>query len=91
MRRRNTLTGDLDAAAPVDDARRVSLYALDGATTLGPVGLRGEMALAVIDVPEDLREFFGERQLGWHLDATVPIWEPAWNGFPDAALSADLR
>lgn len=76
---------------PVDDARRVALYALDGATTIGPVGLRGEMALAAIDVPEDLRELFGERQLGWHLDATVPVWEPTWRGFPDAALSADVR
>ncbi len=76
---------------PVDDARRVSLYALDGATTVGAVGLRGELALAAIDVPEDLRELFGERQLGWHIDATVPIWEPTWRGFPDVALSADLR
>ncbi len=75
----------------VDDERRVSLYALDVATSVGRVGLRGEMALADIDVPDDLRELFGHRQLGWHLDATVPVWEPAWRGFPDAALSADLR
>jgi hypothetical protein len=76
---------------PVDEARRVALFALDGITQVGPVELRGEAALASIDVPEDLRELMGHRQLGFHLDASMPVWEPRSRGFPDAALNADLR
>lgn len=76
---------------PVDQARRVSLFALDGITQVGPVELRGEAALASIDVPEDLRELFGHRQVGFHVDASMPVWKPRLRGFPSAALSADLR
>jgi hypothetical protein len=76
---------------PVDKARRVSLVALDGITQVGPVELRGEAALAAIDVPEDLRELFGHRQVGFHLDASMAVWKPRLRGFPNAALNADLR
>jgi hypothetical protein len=75
----------------VADARRVTLVALDGATQAGPVELRGEMALAAIDVPEDLRELFGHRQIGWHVDASLPVWRPRMRGLSDATLSADVR
>lgn len=75
----------------VDVARRVSLFALDAITQIGPVELRGEAALAAIEVPEDLRELFGHRQIGFHVDATMPVWKPRLRGFPSAALNADLR
>ncbi|MHB1298803.1 MAG: hypothetical protein ACYC0B_09775 [Gemmatimonadaceae bacterium] len=78
---------------PVDKARRVTLMALDGVTRPlgGPVEVRGEMALATIDVPDDLRDLFGHRQFGWHLDGTMPVWKPSMRGFPEATLNADLR
>ncbi len=75
----------------VDDAHRVRLYALDASTQLGPVALRGEAAYAAIDIPADLRELFGHRQFGWHLDASLPLRTPRMRGLPDAALSADVR
>lgn len=75
----------------VDEARRVSLFALDAITQIGPVELRGEAALAAIEVPEDLRELFGHRQVGFHVDATMPVWKPQLRGFPNAVLNADLR
>jgi hypothetical protein len=75
----------------VEPARRVTLAALDARSQLGPVELRGEMAFAAIDIPDDLRELFGHRQLGWHLDATWPFWEPGLRAFPDGRVSADLR
>lgn len=77
--------------APVDDPRRVRLLALDGSTRLGPVELRGEAAIARIDVPADLRDLFGHRQFGWHVDATMPVWRPRLRGMPGATVSADLR
>jgi hypothetical protein len=75
----------------VDDKRRVNLFALDGSTNIGPVTMRGEMAYAEIDVPNDLRDLMGSRQFGWHLDTSVPVWRPSVRGLPDAVLSLDLR
>jgi len=75
----------------VDARRRVTLVALDAQTQLGPLALRGEMATAAINVPQDLRELFGHRQFGWHLDATVPVWKPRLRAFPEGELSADVR
>ncbi len=75
----------------VDERRRLSVVALDGQAQAGPVELRGEMAFAMIDVPDDLRELFGHRQFGWHLDATWPVWKPRLRSFPGAVVSADLR
>jgi hypothetical protein len=58
----------------VDERRDVRVLAFDLASELGPVTLRGEMAFAAIDVPAGLEEIFGERQWGFHLDATLPVW-----------------
>lgn len=76
---------------PVDDPRRVNLFAIDGSTRIGPMEVRGEAAYARIDVPADLADLFGDRQFGWHLDASMPVWRPALRGFPGAVLSADVR
>ncbi len=75
----------------VDDARRLTIGAADGSLALGPVELRGELAIASIQLPADLRESQGARQFGWHLDANMPVWRPRLRGFPDAHLDADLR
>lgn len=75
----------------VDEARRLTVGALDASATVGPIELRGEAALVSVRLPDDLRELVGARQLGAHLDASVPLWRPRLRGFPDAVLSADLR
>jgi hypothetical protein len=75
----------------VDAKRRVTLVALDAQSQLGPIELRGELAATRIDIPDDLAELYGSSQLGWHLDASYVAWRPRMLGFPDAALSADLR
>jgi len=75
----------------VDAARSVSLAAVDVSTQIGPVEVRGEGAVVRVDVPEDLREMFGARQWGYHVDATMPVWRPRIRGFPDAAVNADVR
>jgi hypothetical protein len=72
----------------VDDPRDVSLAALDFNTEISTVSLRGEVALAWIDVPDDLQEVFGDQQWGFHLDAVVPLFRPRIRGLADPVLSA---
>jgi hypothetical protein len=75
----------------VDATRRVSLGAVDVSTQIGPVELRGEAAMTRVDVPSDLRDLFGDRQWGYHVDASLPVWRPRVRGFPDAVVHADVR
>ena len=75
----------------VDVPRGVSLLALDFNTEVRSVSLRGELAHAWIDVPEDLRETFGERQWGFFLDAVVPLFRPRIRGLTEAVVSAVAR
>ncbi len=75
----------------VDVPRGVSLLALDFNTEVRSVSLRGELAHAWIDVPEDLRETFGERQWGFFLDAVVPLFRPHIRGLTEAVVSAVAR
>ncbi len=75
----------------IDERRDVHLAALDLTTELGPVSLRGEMAFAWIDVPADLREVFGERQWGFHLDAVASLFRPRIRGLTEAVVNGVLR
>ncbi|MEQ1693338.1 MAG: hypothetical protein ABMA00_18750, partial [Gemmatimonas sp.] len=75
----------------VDARRRLSLSALDVAVSIGTLTLRGEAAMARIDVPESLAELFGNRQWGAHLDAVIPVWRPRVLGLRNATLNAALR
>lgn len=75
----------------VDEPRRVSITALDLATRVGPVDLRGEAALIAVDVPADLVEVFGERQWGVYLDAVAPLWRPRIRGLTGPVVNAALR
>ena len=75
----------------VDVPRGVSLLALDFNTEIRSVSLRGELAHAWIDVPEDLRETFGERQWGFFIDAVVPLFRPHIRGLTEAVVSAVAR
>jgi len=75
----------------IDERRDVHLAAVDLTTTVGPVDLRGEMAFAWIDVPPDLREVFGERQWGFHLDAVIPLARPRIRALTAAVVNGVLR
>ncbi len=72
----------------VDAKRSVRLAALDLNTEVRSVSLRGELALAWIDVPGDLQEVFGDRQWGFHFDAVVPLFRPRIRGLTDPVVSA---
>jgi hypothetical protein len=75
----------------VDAKRAVRLAAVDLNTEVQTVSVRAELAFAWIDVPDDLRELFGERQWGVHLDAVVPVLRPRIRGLTDPVLSAIAR
>jgi hypothetical protein len=75
----------------VDDARWLSLTAFDVQTDMGPVALRGEVALATIDVPLDLGEVHGDRQWGFYLDAVMPVWHPRIRALTDPVVNMALR
>jgi hypothetical protein len=75
----------------VDERRALSISALDAGLELGAVSVRGEAALARVDVPDGLSEVFGRSQWGAHLDVIVPVWRPAIEGYENAVLSLGLR
>lgn len=75
----------------VDQRRRLSIAALDLATSLGPLALRGEFATVRVGVPESLAEVFGDQQRGVHFDAVLPVWRPRVAGLRNAVVNAALR
>lgn len=75
----------------VDERRHYALYAADFNTTISRISLQGEAALARVDVPEPLREVFGERQVGFYLDAGLPVWTFTTLGYQQATLGANVR
>ncbi len=75
----------------VDTDRRIDLFALDGATALGPLKLTGEAALAVIGIPASLAEVFGDRQWGFHVDLVAPVWRPTVQGYENAVVNLSAR
>lgn len=75
----------------IDARRAVRLAALDLNTEVHSVSLRGELAFAWIDVPDDLRELFGDRQWGMHVDAVVPMFRPRIRGLTDPVVNAVAR
>jgi len=75
----------------VDEQRRLSIAALDFNTELRMVSVRGELAVARVDVPDDLSDLFASRQWGAHVDVVVPVWRPRMLGLRGAVLNAGLR
>lgn len=75
----------------VDRRRRLSIAAIDLATSLGPLSLRGEAATTHVDLPASLAELFGHRQWGAHLDAVLPVWRARVLGLRNATLNLAMR
>lgn len=75
----------------VDEPRWLSIFAVDFNTAIRRLVLRGEIAWARVNVPDDLAELLGERQWGFYLDAVLPVWRPAIRGLPNPVVSLGLR
>lgn len=57
----------------IDESRSVSILAIDGQLQLRKLAIRGEIAMATIDVYEGLGQLFGNKQMGYHLDLSYPV------------------
>lgn len=76
----------------IDRARRFEVWAFDQRAEVGPLSLVGEVAYARIDVPESLRELYGERQWGAFIDLVLPLLEaPRSAGEDGWVFNAGLR
>lgn len=75
----------------VDEARPLTIGAVDARLTTEWVEVRGEVAYAWIDVPESLDTTFGDKQWGVHVDVVSPIWRFALWGSENASLNLGVR
>lgn len=75
----------------VDQKRRLNIFAVDYYADLQIAELKGEMAYATIDMQDDLKEMFGEKQWGGHLDIIVPVWEFNLLSYQESVLNLNLR
>lgn len=75
----------------VDEKRALSILAIDVATKIGPVAIRGEAALNLIDIPASAGESFGTRQNGVYAEAVMPITTFAFLDYNDIVFNAGVR
>ncbi len=77
--------------ARVDDARRVTIAAVDFSLALGRLSVRGELARVAVVLPRGLEEVLATRQQGAHVDVVLPVLRRAMLGLPNATISVALR
>ena len=75
----------------IDDKRHLSLAAIDFHAKIKKFTLQGEWVLANIDVPEDISEIYGSRQMGGFIDLIYPILNTKIFGFENSVINASLR
>lgn len=75
----------------IDEKRQLNIFAVDYSIDIQVAELKGEIAYATIDIQENLRESFGEKQWGGHLDIIVPVWKPNFLSYNDTVLNVNLR
>ena len=75
----------------VDNKLALTILAVDLSTKIGPVALRGEAALNLVDIPTSAGETFGRRQNGVYAEAVVPITTFAFLDYADIVFNAGVR
>lgn len=75
----------------VDERRTLRLGAVDFRTEFWRIELRGEAAMAWIDVPDHSRSIYASRQFGWHLDVYADLWRHTLKTGTQARLRWILR
>ncbi|MSP62816.1 MAG: hypothetical protein EXR72_21285 [Myxococcales bacterium] len=75
----------------IDRGRLASLIALDLDAQIGPVTLRGEGAVALIDVPEESRALHARMQAGGFLELSARLVRRRMLAFEAASLYAVVR
>jgi len=75
----------------VEEKRRLSLAAIDFKLAIKKLTLQGEWVIASIDVPDDIREIYGDKQTGGFVDFIYPIFNGKFLGFQNSEINASLR
>lgn len=77
----------------IDGKRRLDVYAIDFNSTIPIINtyLNGEFVLAIIEVPENLIEQFGNRQQGGFLDIVQPVLKRKILGWENSTFNIALR
>jgi len=71
--------------------RRFHLAAIDLSTEIQKLIIESEIALAFIDIPNNLDEFFGDRQFGGFIDFIYPVFTTRLWNYDNTRLNAILR
>ena len=75
----------------IDEKRRVNLMAFDFNFKIQKINIYGELARALIDVPESFGQQFGEEQWGLHTDIIYPVWIFNLFRWEKVTLNTNLR
>ena len=75
----------------VDEARRVTIAAIDLSTSIGNLSVRGEAAIARVKLPPSLTEVFAHQQHGAHIDLVLPVVKRRMLGSASATINVALR
>ena len=75
----------------VDDKRSLKLMAIDFSTKIYKATFQGEFVHASIDVPSDLTEIYGNKQMGYFAEVIYPVLKRRIFGYDNAVINATLR
>lgn len=76
----------------VDVPRRLSIAAVDASAQFWRgIDVRGEFAVANVDLPPSLGELQASKQTGGFLDVVVPLFRPRLRTLKDAVVNAAVR
>ena len=71
--------------------RMLSILAADFQSNIQKLTVQGEFAVATVQVPEDIREIYGQGQYAGFVDLIYPVVQRKMLGFEDAVINASVR
>lgn len=75
----------------IDERRTLTLGALDLRAEFWRLELRGELAMAWIQLPDHARDIYARRQYGWHVDLYADLFRHTLGTGTNARLRAVVR
>ena len=75
----------------VDVRRQLSVISADYSFSVKELSVRGEVVSVAVDIPDDIEELYGEKQLGGFVDFVYPIYQKPILRFENAMINAALR
>lgn len=75
----------------VDERRAVLITALDYSLAISSITIQGEVAMNTIDVPANLKEINGSKQLGFYTDVIFPVTTFTMLDYANTVLNLNAR